>query len=185
MHRWAYLSVINVESVGAMLPLTIVFAMTAEKIRRTTRCLGGVAKMGPKPIPPEERFWPKVQKGESCWLWTGCLKPNGYASFRYPGGQMAHRFAYELAKGPIPSGLHIDHLCRTRACVNADHLEAVTCRTNILRGRSFAAVHGAKTHCIRGHPFDVVNTYRVPAGRQCKRCYVIRGEQYRLRKAKP
>jgi len=47
----------------------------------------------------------------------------------------AHRLAYERAKGSIPAGLQIDHLCRVRECVNPDHLEAVSQRENIRRGK--------------------------------------------------
>ena len=87
---------------------------------------------------PAERFWPQVKKTDTCWLWTGYLKPNGYASF-YPGGGRhvakvyAHRFVYELMRGPITDGLQIDHLCSVRHCVNPAHLELVTHRTNLDR----------------------------------------------------
>lgn len=87
-----------------------------------------------------ERFWPRVdRRGETeCWMWRGCVNPvtgygqwaNGYSIIG------AHRVAYELMVGPIPSGLEIDHLCRVRACVNPAHLEAVTHRENILRGHA-------------------------------------------------
>ena len=61
----------------------------------------------------------------------------GYGQFELGGGSRqkrnrtyAHRFAYEQAKGAIPDGLEIDHLCRNRRCVNPDHLEAVTHQEN-------------------------------------------------------
>ncbi len=77
-----------------------------------------------------ERFWTKVQKSEDCWLWTGAKQVGGYGLMRVGGfgspPARAHRVAYMLANGPIPEGLEIDHLCRNKACVRADHLEAVT-----------------------------------------------------------
>jgi hypothetical protein len=92
----------------------------------------------------EERFWARVDKADDCWLWTGYIKPNGYATF-YPGGgrhvekPYVHRFAYELTRGPIPSGLEVDHLCSVRHCVNPAHLEVVTRRENLERRD---ALHG-------------------------------------------
>jgi hypothetical protein len=47
--------------------------------------------------------------------------------------KLAHRVSYEAAYGPIPAGLHIDHLCRVRKCVRPEHLEAVTQGENNLR----------------------------------------------------
>jgi hypothetical protein len=47
---------------------------------------------------------------------------------------MAHRIVYEMHRGPIPSGLVLDHLCRTAACVNPWHLEPVAQGVNIERG---------------------------------------------------
>ncbi len=93
-----------------------------------------------KPI--ADRFWPKVQKTDDCWLWNGATNSQGYpqlgAGRRGEGVVYAHRLSYELANGPIPEGLVIDHLCRTPSCVNPAHLEAVGQSTNILRGRTSA-----------------------------------------------
>lgn len=107
-----------------------------------------------------------------CWQWTGYLMPNGYARFSLRGKQhYAHRVAYECVNGPIPDGLVIDHLCRNRGCANPAHLEAVTQRTNILRGTGFCAVRARQTRCVHGHLFDTANTYRAPNGtRKCRTC---------------
>jgi hypothetical protein len=83
----------------------------------------------------EARFWEKVDKTDTCWLWTGSSDRLGYGRFStWPSVTLAHRFAYELLAGPIPDGLVIDHLCRTPSCVNPDHLEPVTQRENLRRG---------------------------------------------------
>lgn len=135
----------------------------------------GAAKLSRKSF--EERFWSKVQKSADCWLWTASTQPSGYGQFRVPGGVLlAHRVAYELCVEPIPAGLHLDHLCRVRACVNPDHLEPVTNQENSARGDSPQAVNARKTHCPRGHPYDAVNTYRRPdgRGRGCQACIRIR-----------
>lgn len=86
------------------------------------------------------RFWAKVAKStRGCWVWTGARDTVGYGTFRKvkgPGGMVkAHRYSYELSNGAIPAGLEIDHLCRTRACVRPDHLEAVTHIENMRRAR--------------------------------------------------
>jgi hypothetical protein len=107
-----------------------------------------------------------------CWQWTGYLMPNGYARFSVAGErQYAHRVAYEAVHGPIPNRLVIDHLCRNRGCVNPDHLEAVTQRTNVLRGVSFAAARARQVRCLHGHRFTEANTYVAPNGtRKCRTC---------------
>src|SRR5712691_8619637 len=100
------------------------------------------------------RFWSYVEKTLFCWLWKGRLHYKGYGEFSLNSkSEKAHRFAYKLVKGPIPPGMTLDHLCRNRACVNPDHLEIVSNRTNILRGEGVCAKHFRKTHCLRGHPF--------------------------------
>jgi len=122
---------------------------------------------------PEDRFWDKVRRGDKCWLWVGARSSTGYGQIAAAGRLVyAHRFAYELLVGDIPETLQIDHLCRNRACVNPDHMEAVTQRVNILRGESTAARNAAKTHCRRGHPFDEANTIHLSrGGRQCRTCH--------------
>lgn len=66
-----------------------------------------------------------------CWIWTGPERVNGYGARYFRGRPFyAHRAAYIEAIGEIPDGLHIDHLCRQRACVRPNHLEAVPPRVN-------------------------------------------------------
>ena len=125
--------------------------------------------------PAEDRFWPKVQKTEGCWLWTGALA-KGYGRFSVTPTTVtfAHRYAYELIVGTIPHGLQIDHLCRNTRCVNPQHLEPVTARANTLRGIAPSARNAAKSECIRGHAFTPANTYIKANGhRNCRKCHVL------------
>jgi hypothetical protein len=103
-----------------------------------------------------------------CWLWTGPDNGAGYGRIRFKGELVyVHRLIYEDACGPIPAGLHIDHLCRQPSCINPDHLEAVTPRENGRRG-----IKGVlTTHCPQGHEYTEENTYRKANGRrECRIC---------------
>src|SRR3977135_3690762 len=107
------------------------------------------------------RFWGLVDRQDGgfqtggCWPWLGSTTGSGYGQIRYGGHLLAHRIAYVLRKGDIPTGLQLDHLCRNRSCVNPAHLEPVTGRENPLRGGSPTAVNAFKTHCPQGHEYTV------------------------------
>ena len=111
--------------------------ITGQKIREIKAGrFGKCGKMVIKPysIPPEKReahlrvFFRFVTISiEGCWTWQGRTH-NGYASCPTPGGntKWAHRVSYALFNGPIKEGMHIDHRCRNRKCVNPAHLVQVT-----------------------------------------------------------
>ncbi len=133
-----------------------------------------------------ERFWAKVQKTPTCWLWTGARTNKGYG--RFWNGQRyvySHRWVYEQSFGAIPAGLTIDHLCRTRRCVRPNHLQPVTNRQNILRGSSPPAQNARKTHCPLGHVLADPNLYTNPktGKRQCRECKLR--SQYEQRRRHP
>lgn len=113
----------------------------------------------------------------------GTLKPNhlGYIRIGAWGTDvMGHRIAWVSANGvDIPPDLDPDHLCRNRRCLNPDHLEIVTPRENILRGKTMAAAHAAKTHCPQGHEYTTENLKAsvVALGeRECRACINARGK---------
>jgi hypothetical protein len=132
------------------------------------------------------RFWERVNKTLTCWLWTGSLVRDGYGSLRANGRQIyAHRYSWELVNGPVPDGLTLDHLCRNRGCVKPAHLEPVTWRTNILRGFGPSAVNARKTHCIRGHLLDRVHVNSGSSAgkrRRCSSCKRVDNALYKARR---
>ena len=122
----------------------------------------------------EQRFWRRVDVSagpNSCWLWTKAISPYGYGKLTYRGRVVAaHRVAFELAVGPIPDGLQVDHLCHTlactaasrcvhRRCVNPAHLRATSARENTLRSWAPSAVNARLESCRRGHAFSDGNIY--------------------------
>jgi hypothetical protein len=82
----------------------------------------------------EERFWDSrnIDFSESCWRWLRATDHHGYGHLTVGGKRViAHRLAYELANGPIPTGMSIDHICHNTSCVQPDHLRVVTHKQNM------------------------------------------------------
>jgi HNH endonuclease len=121
----------------------------------------------PERLTPQERFATRyvIDPISSCWLWIAAgsrrLRGPSYGQMYFDGRvQPAHRIAYQLAYGPIPEGLHIDHLCRNTLCVNPAHLEAVAPLENLRRGASRAGIlFQPRAACSRDHNADQLRTY--------------------------
>ena len=135
---------------------------------------------------PEQQFWAKVEKTETCWRWTADIDRDGYTVFTVDNKFVhAHRWAYEHFVGPIPVRMTVDHVkkngCTHRDCVNyLEHLEIVTSRENTLRGVGPSSVNSRKTHCKRGHEFTEENTHVATSGkRTCIKCRRRRKQERR------
>lgn len=80
-----------------------------------------------------DRFWAKINKTATCWLWVGAADEKGYGTFYFTGKIVkSHRVSWELHHGAIPEGKCILHTCDTPACINPDHLFVGTKRDNAI-----------------------------------------------------
>lgn len=81
-----------------------------------------------------------------------------------------------LAGRSIPAGFVVNHTCRNRACVNAQHLNAIPASENSKRdSTSVAYINSQKTHCKLGHAYD-----RFYGGqRYCSKCESAKGKRLR------
>jgi hypothetical protein len=91
------------------------------------------------------RFHAQVERGDSCWLWSGETNNRGYGHFNlYRRGKrvrlLAHRVAFELATGIAPASYVVRHDCDTPPCCNPAHLRLGTQAQNmqdcVERGRA-------------------------------------------------
>lgn len=136
-----------------------------------------------------ERLDEKIDKSGDCWIWTGWKNDKGYGNIVIDGRRRrTHIVSYELHVGDVPTGLELDHLCRNRACVKPEHLEAVTHQVNIARGMILKRLD----YCQRGHKLDDANSYywvNKNTGnheRQCRICKSVANRaHYERSKLKP
>jgi HNH endonuclease len=139
--------------------------------------------------PIRERILNSVTKiPDGCWIWTGVLNKTGkYGVISVNSKKVyAHVASYVEFIGEKPEGLELDHLCRNRSCVNPEHLEPVTNKTNVLRGVGPTAINAKKTHCIHGHLLSGYNLIENKKGnRACRECKNrVRREEYQRIKSR-
>ena len=102
---------------------------------------------GPPPT-LAERFWSRVERQgpHDCWPWTGSTT-GGYGTLNLGGHGRAHRLAYELAYGDLPSadsGIYVLHRCDNPPCCNPAHLYLGTQAQNALDRESRQRGGGSK-----------------------------------------
>ena len=120
-----------------------------------------------------------------CWIWTGAITGAGYGECKVNSKPVyAHRYFYEFYHSTrIPPGMHLDHLCERKRCVNPRHLEIVTPKENFLRcGYNPSTINSKKTECSQGHPYTGDNLHIAPDGRRkCRTCNRLRVSAYKTR----
>jgi hypothetical protein len=123
-----------------------------------------------------DRFLDKIspEPNTGCWLWSAATNNQGYGVLTHVTDKkrvvLAHRFAYQAERGPIPEGLELDHECHTPLCVNPYHVEPKTHTGNMKN-----SLPALKQYCANGHLRTPENTYvrkDKPGRKQCKVCNV-------------
>ena len=113
------------------------------------------------------RFSAKVDKTETCWLWTGSLR-QGYGCMNVGGkkgrAETAHRLAYLAEYGPIPDDKVVMHTCHNKACVRPSHLRLGTRSENSLDADIKRT--GTASAFVCGHPRTTENSW----GGDCRTC---------------
>ena len=124
----------------------------------------------------------RVNYGD-CWEWEGVIDHYGYGVYGNKR-HLAHRIVYKLLVNEPRADMCLDHLCRNRRCVNPEHLEEVTHKENVLRGKTITSRNLNKVVCKNGHPFNDENTYIHPARqtRDCRTCRSLAVLRYAERK---
>ena len=107
-----------------------------------------------------KRFWSKVKKTDTCWLWeAGLRNKHGYGGFTHnKSWVLAHRVAYELTYGVFDEKLCVLHKCDNTLCVNPEHLFLGTHEDNMADKRAKGRGRSARGE---DHPSSVLTEVQV------------------------
>lgn len=112
---------------------------------------------------------------DGCWEYGGA-RSNGYAKCQIKRvNYRVHRLLKSIVDGrSVAPTLELDHLCRNRACINPDHLEAVSNGVNVYRARQGMCMAGK-------HKMTDENAYVQPSNgiRCCRECRDTRMRKWR------
>ncbi len=132
----------------------------------------------------KDRFYAKINKTDSCWIWKDLKGKDGYGSFyikRIP--YKAHRVSLSL-KEKVSQNQDVLHLCNNPSCVNSNHLIQGS-HTDNMKHRLISGRHpqANQTHCINGHEFNSKNTSfnKKSNKRSCRLCHKNHKLNYRIR----
>lgn len=104
-------------------------------------------------------FWAKVNKTQSCWLWTASKDGMGYGLFGIQPRRIkrAHIISWILHRGSVPNGMLVLHNCDTPSCIRPDHLHLGTIQDNMdERNAKSRHAHGETSGRAKLKAFDVL-----------------------------
>lgn len=141
------------------------------------------ARWNSVPVPERvaQRAYERVEVDDNgCWISTYSVASHGYAQIGWTGGGerhviLAHRAAWAHVNGQMPLGMTLDHLCKTRTCVNPDHLRMLP---NYENARRVDGEDWPLGFCKRGHPNSAIRELK-GRGRPSKECAICRSARYR------
>lgn len=106
---------------------------------------------------PADAIHEKAKRAGGCLIWTGTLTAQGYSYVRHENKRvLGHRWVYENEHGAIPDGMHVDHICGNRACVEPVHLRLATPKQN---NENWTRLSSANTSGVHGVSWDKSKGY--------------------------